>query len=202
MATVYRVTAAWAGFQGAPGYSKFSFTDLTTDVNRNAAGAAVRQLFFALAGYLPAGTSVTVSPIIQEFDVTTGVLQNESTMTTPPTVVNGTAAAGPFAGGSGFAMTWHTLGFFNGRKVRGRTFMVPTVGVYDNDGTLLSSVLTASNAAGLALINAASANFAIYARQFTKPVPPAKPQQINGFLTEVTSVTTKDMAAQLRSRKA
>lgn len=201
MPTVHRVRAVWQGFQGAPGYTNFSFADLTTDAARNAAGAAVKAFFGGFATYLLPTWNITVQSEVTDWDMATGQLTGAFNMTTPPTATVGTATAGPFAGGSGACVTWKTGVIFNGRRVTGRTFIVPAIGCYDNDGTLTAGFITAANSAANGLIQAAGADLSIWAKQFTTPTDGSKPVQINGILASVGSYTVKDMASQLRSRR-
>src|SRR4029453_11560729 len=121
MVTVYRVTALWTGFTGAPGYTKFSFADLTDNTLRNAAGAKVRQLFDDLKAGFQTGWSIQVQGAIDEFDMATGALQGSSLMTTVPAVVNGTPAVAAYVGGGGCCVPRNTGLICNRRRVRGRT---------------------------------------------------------------------------------
>lgn len=201
MPSAYRVRAIWSGFAGAPGYSNFHFNQLTDAAARNAAGAAVRSFFAALAGQLQTGWNVAVQGEITEWDVATGVMLAAADMSSVPTPVVGTATAAPFAGGSGLCVTWKTGVIFNGRRIVGRTFVVPAVGIYENDGTLTAGAITAAQTAAGQLTGAASAEFSIWAKTFTKPTDGSKPVQIGGLLPAATSYAVKDMASQLRSRR-
>jgi hypothetical protein len=201
MATVYRVRAVWSGFAGAPGYSNFSFSDLTTDAARNAAGAAVKGLFTGIAANLSPNWTITVQPEVTEWDVATGQLTGASAMTTPPTPQTGTGTAVAYAGGSGACITWKTSVIFNGRRVTGRTFMVPLVGAFEVDGTLSGATLAAFTSSANAFVATAGADVAVWAKQMTKPTDGSKPVQIGGTVASVTSIAVKDMASQLRSRR-
>lgn len=201
MPTAYRVRAVWSGFAGAPGYTNFHFSDLTTDANRNAAGAAVKAFFTSLANQLLTAWTISVQSEITEWDVATGQLTGAVNMTTPPTPQVGTAAVGPYAGGSGLCITWKSGVIYQGRRVTGRTFVVPAFGVFENDGTLTTVAITAANTAAAGLIGASNADLAIWAKQYTKPTDGTKPVQIGGTLAPATSYLVKDMASQLRSRR-
>lgn len=201
MPTVYRVTAIWAGFQGAPGYSKFSFSDLTTEAARNAAGAAVKAYFQALTPYMLNTWTVAIQALVEDFDVATGDLTGENQMTTVPSAAAGSSAATNWVQGSGFFVGWRTSTIYLGRRVQGRTFHVPAVACFDTDGTLSAGSLTAIRAAADGLVAAVGAELCVWAKQWTKPVPPAKPVQIGGVLAPVTSSLVKDQASQLRSRR-
>jgi len=198
MASVYRVTAVWTGFQGAPGYSKFSFQDLTTDAARNAAGAQVRTFFDTLKVYMKTTWSVGIQPTVQEYNMATGDIIGEATMTTVPVAVSGGAAGGAWPGGSGYCVSWKSNLFFNGRKVQGRTFMVPAVDCFDSDGTLSAGALAAIQGAGNAMISAPGAEFCLWAKTWTKTPPIV---QTGGAVVPVTACVVKDAASQLRSRR-
>lgn len=201
MPSVYRVTAVWNGFQGAPGYSKFSFQALNTDVNRNAAGAAVRAWFASLTSYMQNAWTVAVQPTVQEFNDLNGLLIGEDVMTTVPASVGGIGGSGAFAGGSGACVSWKTTFFFVGRRVQGRTFLVPLLGAFDTDGTLAGSIIGTLNTANAALIAAPNAELAVWAKQWSAPDSSGHRTQISGVTAPVTSAVVKDMASQLRSRR-
>lgn len=198
MPSVYRVGVTWNGFQGSPGYTRFSYQELSSDANRNAAGAAVRQFFFALAGHFLTSWTISVDAEIQEFDMGTGQLIGAAAMPTVPSPVTGTAAAAPYAGGSGYSVGWRTGEIFNGRRVQGRSFIVPAVNVYESNGTLSSSVIATATAAANALIASSINGFSIWAKLMTKDSPPV---QIGGALYAVSSCIVKDQASQLRTRR-
>lgn len=201
MASVWRVTAIWEQFLGAPGYSKFSFIELAGDAGAVAATAAVRAFFQALPAFLSAGITVQVQREIQEYDQATGVLLGEISASVTPAVVTGTAA-GAWSGGSGAFIGWKTGQIWQGRRVQGRTFLVPLAAAYDTNGSLTAGFIAAAEAAGAALIADANSTFAVWAKQFTKPtVPGEKPQQIGGAAFQVQTGVVKDQASQLRSRR-
>lgn len=198
MPSVYRVGVTWNGFQGSPGYTRFSWQELTSDTNRNAAGAAVRQFFFALAAHFSTGWTISVDSEIQEFDMGTGQLLGAVAMPTVPSPVTGTTPPSAFAGGSGYSVSWRTGEIFNGRRVQGRSFIVPAIGVFETNGTLTSSAIATATAAGNALIASGINGFSIWAKLMTKDSPPV---QIGGALYAVGSCIVKDAASQLRTRR-
>lgn len=199
MASVYRITAVWTGFTGAPGYSKFSFSDLTDATSRNAAGAKVRQLFEDLKAYRQIGWNVTVVPQVDEFDMATGALVGSAPMTTPPAASNGSATSTTaYAGGSGFCITWNTSLIIARRRVRGRTFFVPAVTVFEADGTITPAAITAVNTAATTFIALTAPRPNVWSRQWNNATPPV---QVGGALAPVDTFTFRDMASQLRSRR-
>ena len=198
MPSIYRVRAIWTGFVGAPGYSNFSFQGLSDATTRNAAGARVRTLFDNLKAGLSSAWSVSVQPEVQEFDLNTGLLLGSATMTTIPAPVVGTAGAVAYAGGSGYCITWNTDLVVDGRRVRGRTFFVPALNIFDTDGTINSASLTLIRTGADAFVTAAGNPASIWHRQFNTGHPPV---QISGASSPITSYTLKDQASQLRTRR-
>lgn len=197
MPSIYRLTAIWSGFQGAPGYTRMTFQGLVDDTKRNAAGLAMRTFFYNLTQFGPTGSSVSVQTNVQEFDVGTGVLLNEVAMTSPPAPVANGAGVNPYAAGSGYSIGWKTTSIFNGRRIAGRTYMVPALGCFENDGSLSTAAISQIGTAANALI-ADTADFSVWAKQMTTAVPPV---QIGGQASSVTSYVLKDQASQLRSRR-
>jgi hypothetical protein len=200
MANVSSVTATWQGFSGAPGYSRFHFSELTTPAQAQTAVNAVRSFFGSLGSHLMTTWSVQVSSVVQNTDVASGDLVAEITAPTPPTPVAGTIAnTNVYTGGSGYVIDWITGQFWNGRKVRGRTFIVPAVGVYSPDGTISTAAQTTAQNAATALIGTAGITLAIYARKFDDSKPP---KQQAGAVFAVNGVLVPDRAAQLRTRRS
>lgn len=202
MPSVFKTTATWNGFIGAPGYTKFAWIDLATTASYTAATDGMRAFFAALTTYLYLGTSIQVAQILQEYDAATGTLLAEHSASTLPAVVNGVAAASAHPGGAGAFISWKTGQIYNGRRVQGRSFIVPiAASCYDTDGTLASGFTNALQTAGDNLVNIALADFAVWAKTWSKPVPPNKPVQIGGQGFSVQNAQVKDQASGLRSRR-
>lgn len=199
MPTVYRVTSVWQGFAGAPGYTRLSFLDLTTSAALNAAGTATRSFFFALTGLIPAGTTIQVSPVVDEFDAASGLLTGSDTMSTTPALVTSTSSGSRYAGGSGFVVSWSTDSIFRGHRVKGRTFIVPADGLaFQADGTLDPTTITTAVGAATSLVNATS-ELAVWSRHFE--TISGHLEQTDGAVVPVLAASVKDSASQLRSRR-
>lgn len=199
MADVYRVTAVWQGFAGAPGYSKFSFTGLTDATKLNAAGAAIRTFFDTIKAGLMTTWTVDVQPTVQVHDMANGLLLREDIMSADPAVVTGTASSsGSYTGGAGMYVTWNTSSIYNGHRVRGRTYLVPLVQVNSPDGTIAAASTTLVQGAANALISSQAGMFAVWSKTFTED---EKPVQIGGGLSTVTSASVPDKTGILRSRR-
>lgn len=198
MANVWQYTALWNGFTGAPGYSRFYFTALANQTLIDSAGSALRTFFNALQPYLSTGWTVQIQQPVPYFDEVNGALLGEDRQTTQPLAVNGTSSTAIWSGGVGALCSWRTASFFNGHRVRGRTYLVPLRGQQDVDGTLLAAAQNTITSAANALITAGGGNFVVWSRVFSAP---PKPQQINGTHSTITTVVVPDKTAVLRSRR-
>lgn len=190
---VYRITAQWSGFPGAPGYSNFHFGEFTGGIDVDQARNRVGDFFDALVADLPAGVSISVSPTVEVYDEASGVLQDylegEDSID-----VEATSAGPRYAGPVGAVVNWITSTVANGRRIRGRTFLVPlATSAYDNDGTLDSESLGRIRTAASALIgDDFNSQFSVWSR----------PQNGGaGVLAPVTSARVPDLVAVLRSRR-
>lgn len=200
MATVSTVTLLWNGFTGAPGYSRVNFQEMADVATCNAAGAALRTFTNAVQAYMLSTWTVAVQPVVQHHDIATGDLIGETTMSVlPATVTGGQTPTTAYAGGSGAVINWVTGAFWQGRKVRGRTFLVPVMACYSNDGTVSTAFQNAVTAAGNALIADPTTSISVWAKKFDDETPP---NQTSGALFSVSGCVVPDRAAQLRSRRS
>src|SRR4029450_4405011 len=167
MPNVARVLVTWQGIQGAPGYTRLSFGNVTDDTPAKGATDATRAFFAGFATLLRTGWSLTVSPIVELHDMDTGLLQSEITVTPAPTAPPGSGgAATAWAAGVGAYITWRTQGIFFGRRVKGRSYLVPLVGVADTDGSPVPTAISTIQTAADGLVNAAGADLVIWSRKY------------------------------------
>ena len=132
-----RVVVSWAG-PGVVGLA-VNVLHFAGDVGGPDSGA-IFDAYAGLASSLPSGVTVTVPNSGDIIEDTTGELTGVWS-STGGNVVTGTAP-GPRAAGVGFCVGWATGGIVNGRKLRGRTFIVPIAGgAFDTDGTFQASAL-------------------------------------------------------------
>lgn len=199
MANILRVKARWSGFTGAPGYSIFHFRDFTSEgfTPDEAAGAAarVRAFFSAASPYLPNTVGVTVEGEAEVIDIDSGEMVDVVAAGTHA-IVNGSAGPGiGYAAPVGAVVSWRTNTVRNGRRMRGRTFLVPlSVAAYEQNGTLVAGAVTALNTAATGLRdNSIGLDLCIYGR----------PPKLVGAGTygPVIGHTVPDMAAVLSSRR-
>lgn len=188
MADLYRVRVAWGG-SGVigPGVSTHYL-----DSAPSGATAAFGDFYDVVMGYAPTDVNVTVEAAGEVIDSTTGQATGSWTDGTDYNTV-GTQGGIAYLLGTGSRITWRTSGFFNGRRIRGTTFLVPLVStVFDSDGVIQPSIATAIASAGTTLISDLSSSLVIWSR----PKP--------GVGSAYSTVTTCDLPtipSWLRSRK-
>jgi hypothetical protein len=159
---------------------------------------AVRAFWAAHAADLPDELRLTVSPVVDTYERTTGDLFSSNVAATAPAVVVGTSTSG-YAAASGLKVTWNTNQIREGRRVRGATFIVPiSAGVYTAVGTIGTARINATNTAAAQLIsslNAGGTPLAVWSRPRTGINARA------GFCTEVVQGTSSTKTAILRGRR-
>lgn len=190
MSLLIRHTAVWAGSPGLPGYSQF-YQEVTgtTSVQAQAGHNAVRGFFAGLSAFIPADISVTVDPVYQLVTVESGEVAGEDSVGSPAPGV-----AGAFVGGwnrqVGVLVEWLTGRFVNGRRLRGRTYLVPLGDTQQDDGTLPSGTISAIESANT-FITGLGLDFGVWHR----PIAGA-----GGLIEPITSSVVRDKAAVMRSR--
>lgn len=200
---ILRITAQWSGFPGAPGYSNFFFAAdpgffdggiLTPDAEVAATNARDRvgDAFDAISALIPQGVTVETQGEAVILDSDTGESLNSidiPSLTVDAAINSGATFAGPVGG----VVNWRTNDYRFGRRIRGRTFLVPlTTLAFEDDGTLLDSSRTRLRAFGTAMIGDGGPAFGVWSR------PRAG---AGGVFATVTSASVPDLAAVLRSRR-
>lgn len=141
-----RVQALWTGFQGAPGYSSFYFAGgggLISDAGQVV--SRVRDALEHLEAPLPTGVSIQISGTVEVIDSDSGQLVGYQDVDQPDPVV-GDAAGTSYSAPSGAVVNWLTDDVRFGRRIRGRTFVVPlSSSAYQADGTLTNGALSSLN---------------------------------------------------------
>lgn len=195
-----RVTARWSGFSGAPGFTVMHFRDFDTegDVTQAQADSAVNRVggfFNAISTALPSAVTVSISGDVEILEDSTGTLVDSVTAAGIPLPVQG-GATGNVAGPAGAVVNWRTGSIRNGRRIRGRTFLVPlATSVYAEDGTLSPGVQSTIQTAATALVaSTGTPDLGVYAR-------PSGPAAADGQWVVATGANVPDMVAVLRSRR-
>lgn len=197
MTSLYRIRTALTGFAGGPGVSTMYFLDVETAV------ASIATFWEAISDAMP--TVVTIQPPAAGdiIDDTTGTITGAWTSEgATPITGNG---AGLYAAPSGCVVGWETATILDGRRVRGRTFVVPlTPAAYATDGSMNDTTLASFNAAGTSLIVDQAESFVVWHRPFAGRAAtddrPAKAAHAGGHAL-VTNCVTPDRVAVLRSRR-
>lgn len=193
MASIYRVTAEWTGWAGGPGYTNLYFRNVDGTGGTSDAQGRVRTFFASFNNALPDEITVQVLGEVAVLDDATGEVQ-EFIANTPPAPVQG-EYSGPYSSATGACITWLTSGVRNGRRVRGRTFIVPLgAPVFGPDGTLADpgALQTIANN----LLNPMADDMVVWSRPgMTASGPQA------GASFDVVGARVRDMAAVLRSRR-
>lgn len=190
---ITRVTATWTGLPGLPGYSNFFFDGAATPESLTGVRDDIRAAFSAIAAYLPANTVVSTSGEHAILDEGTGALIDYVASAGSVLTVVGTGA-GNYSAPSGAVVNWNTQTVNRGRRVRGRTFLVPLVNnAYDPTGNLATPAIVAIQNFAELLIGAGAENtFGVWSR----------PENgAGGVFGAATSYRVPDMAAVLRSRR-
>jgi hypothetical protein len=187
------LVAVWTGVSGLPGYSKFRFVGVLSGAQINSAAANIKALFDAVKSYIPAaiGIAVQASASVHDDD---GTLQSEQAVTVLPAPTACTGA-GAYSAASGALINWATGAINGGKKVRGRTFLVPVVvNAFQTDGTLLDATRTAIQNAASTFVGSTPTP-AINSRK--KPDNPLSGDQTSVII----SAAVPDKQVVLRSRR-
>lgn len=203
MVNIMRVTTRWSGFPGAPGYTNLFFRDFDTATGTGGDGSTaqaqsatdrVRTFWTALRGLFPDEVRLDMNPEVDMLEDTTGQLVDSFAVTPGATILgSGTAS---YAGPVGMVINWRTGGIRNGRRIRGRTFLVPVHnGVFLATGGLNPAETTGVKTAADALLaEPNSPDLGIWAR-------PSAPLATDGQWSRVTGSQVPPLAAVLRSRR-
>lgn len=190
MAMLIRQTMVWSGVAGLPGYTQFyhSVSD-PISTSAQAGNDSVTDFFSNQSSLLPEDITFTMDPVYQVIDEATGEIDSEGTVGVSNAPFQGTYVGG-WSAQVGVLVEWLTGTYIRGRRLRGRTYVVPLGGVGDADGTLTSATLDVVRG-GSAAITGSSEDFRVWHR----PVAGA-----GGSSSGISSAVVRDHAAVLRSR--
>lgn len=182
-------------------YSVLHFTtsSASTPTQADADDTVVRMRAFvdAWKANLPNVVKIDVMPEVEEINEGTGIMIGVWPVTPGLQFSGGAASTSGWSAPSGAVISWTTPGIRNGRRIRGRTFIVPLSNeCYDIDGTMKATELTRLNTGAAALRGGSTATqFAIYAR-------PTAPGASDGIAYPALAHKVPDMVAILRSRRS
>lgn len=188
-----RVQSRWSGFQGAPGYTAFYFMaggGLISDAQQVA--DRVGGFWDLLTGSLPNDVDIEVLPEVEVLDEDTGMITDFETID-PPSTFSGSQSGG-YSAASGAVINWRTNDLRFGRRIRGRTFIVPLgANGYESDGTLTSIQRDNIQAAADSMVGG---DFDSELVVWSRPRDGS-----GGVAGTVIQASVPDMAAVLRSRR-
>lgn len=163
--------------------------------------APLRAFFLSLVTAIPEDVSIQVESAGDAIEDTTGDLTGDWS-DTPVLPVDGTVT-GPYAAPAGMLVDWLTGTILDGHRVKGRTFIVPSVS-FDTDGSVLDATRTAFQANADTFIAAASGNLAVWHRPRAAKAAEGTHKAITahaGGHAVVTSAKWSDQVVVLRSRR-
>jgi len=146
------VRTNWAGTSGGPGLTQMAVEAIADPHTWDATTAQqavddVRAMWDAIKAYLPNEVVLTVSPVVDIYNIQSGELVGSHTAAVPPANVGGTDT-GAYMMAAGVKVNLLTTVIRNGRRVRGAVFIVPagstTMGL---TGVVVSGARTAIAAA-------------------------------------------------------
>lgn len=143
MANIDKIVVTWNGWAGAPGY-----TVLYASASQGASlQGQVVSMFQSFAAYFSPVVSWSVAVNGPTIDEATGKQVNAWSGGQVNTIP-GTATAQAWSAVAGALVRFETGQFANGRRIRGRMFLVPiAANTYSQTGTITSSVANAIKAA-------------------------------------------------------
>lgn len=198
MPSILRVTSVWQGIAGAPGVTNMHWGPGGGSLTEaaDAATSATRAFWDSIKSLLPNIATITVLQEVPLFDDATGDLDDVLNATTAPTPVVGTGGAS-YAAPAGAAITWMTSAIRAGKRLRGRSYLVPlTTNAFDAAGTLTSAGITTINAAATTLRTTVASPLMVWGR----PNPDVA-ALITGVSANVDGHFLRDKAAVLTSRR-
>lgn len=192
MTTMRRCRVSWDGLPGLPGLSTFYFGVASPNVS------ALVTFFTAIKALFPSALSWTIPSSGDEIDDASGALTGGWVGSGGGTVT-ATGGAGAYAAGTGCQVQWQTGVVAHGRRIKGSTFLVPTVvGMYDTNGTLTSANQTTVQTAANALV-ASGVAWGIWQRPKKDPVSHVVTRV--GLYAATNAATVPDRVTSLRTRR-
>lgn len=197
MAALNRVRVALTGLRGLPGVSTFYCIDA------NALVDPLRQLYLDLKGYQPSGLKCQVEASGDIIESTTGVISGAwaTTAVLPSTGDH----IGIYAAPTGWVADWTTATIADGKRIRGRTYMVPaSSNVFSLDGSIDDTILAEFRFDCDKFQKATVGNLAVWHRPRLARVADATHKALAahaGSHALVTGSTVPDKAAVMRSRR-
>lgn len=201
---VHIVRTSWLGTSGGPGLTQLAVNQTPTAVTAltpaEAQGAvdAVRGFWDAIKALMPDEIVLTVSPVVDMYDRTSGTLMGTTSAPTAPLSVTGTSGLS-YQMAAGAKVNLNTANIIDGRRVRGSIFLVPaSSAMYTATGVISSTSRTTVNNAGNAM-RAALATAGLDLFVWSRPTSPGP--STDGAISAVSGIETSEKGAILRGRR-
>ena len=197
MTSIHRVRVGWTGFPGGPGVSTFYTLDTAGFLDD------LYTFFYALRGAIPTSVTIQIEGTGDTITDTTGELVSGWTEDAPAAIDcnNSNTYAAP----SGAVVDWLTSAVLDGRRLRGRTFLVPVAAdAYETNGTLHPDFIAMLQGVSDAFVAAQSGSFVIWHRPRAAKAADGSRKAVtqrDGGHSLVTAAHVPDEACVLRSRR-
>lgn len=213
MTQLLRLRLNWTGFSGGPGYTNLHFgvpggSDGAWITPENIASAVSKTDTFVnvLNAALPSAVSLQIDKTAEVIAIVDGRLIDYKTVS-PFARANG-SGTGNWSAASGAVINWYSSGIRNGRRVRGRTFVVPLAGsALDSNGTIADATVSAFANAATALLAPGTGGIQLHVwgrptrSDVIDPATGKKTVNADGVAHPAISARVPDKVAVLTSRR-
>lgn len=131
---LHRIRSTWNGTTGLPGISTFYSSAPPSDLEL----LAIQNFWGDIAAFIPDAVTIQVEPFGDILDTATGQLTGSWDVGITVPLVNCTGLGG-YAANAGLCLGWNTEAVVDGRRLKGRTFLVPAAPVCFSGGGTPSS---------------------------------------------------------------
>lgn len=195
--TIAQLTVKWDKLTGLPGYSFFYVRSTAASIS------PIPTFLDAIKQFFPVPLEWTVSPFWKLIDETNGKATGAGGGGPEPKIAatGGTA----YAPQSGVQIKWDSGEFVNGRRVKGRTYLVPTVNTRWMAGGVADPVMTNTiNAAADVMRQAYTGNLVVWARPLFELDADGHPTEVlkrPGSIHTVLTTTCPTKSVTLNARR-
>lgn len=186
---------------GAPGFTNLFYRATTGDATEALAAATKsRLLIVGFGGRMNSSHHIDLVTDVRLLDEASGDLVDIFTVSgiTGVTGANG----GTFVAPAGACIDWLTTTVHGSRRIQGRTFVVPvSTSVFDNDGSIEGSNITALATAAENMRTASGPAFGIWGRPRLASAGPPPVTARAGLWAPATASRVPDKSVVLRSRR-
>ena len=197
MTAIHRLRVGSSGYPGGPGVNTFYGLDGGVLL------AEVQALYIEVAPVVPSDVTFSFEAAGDIIEDTTGVITGSWTGAVYAPIPG--SAAGAYAAPVGLLFRWKTGTIADGKRVRGRTFIVPTIGsIFNTSGQVAPATVAAFDTALAAFVASNAGNFVVWHRPYAGRLATAKLKARAahpGSHAVVTGSGTSTKAVVLRSRR-